>query len=271
MAIDKQLLNETLALIQEDSTGPFLSGEWLAMDSHLLAISPDDKRQREVGELLRYAHSDLQNLTGIVWRLLWEKRLQASEELDDSRWRIFAGLDIDLFHVEFRSLFDYLGRLVSVASDSPGVRDKSFEKLRRWLQVEMHRVQFGNDLAESVLACTWFGELRRIRDTALHSGGFSLVFPHADKILFQCYSTHHAQVSYPEVMWNRNVADFELYAGLHLGYTFAWLDRLSTLLFDRLCLRRVGSDARWYHPVFGSLRDWIESLLSVSASVEDSF
>jgi hypothetical protein len=127
------------------------------------------------------------NIGAIILRLDWYKTLWNQEGFADL-WRWFASCDIDLFHVEIRSIFDYLASIIKLVSDSPGqVSDKSFRKLRNWVTKGKSELKVGNDLAQLLLHCDWFDGLREVRDTLVHRGGFTLVFPEKSRILFQVY------------------------------------------------------------------------------------
>lgn len=182
-------------------------------------------------------------------------------QLEETLWIQFGACNIDLFHVEFRSVSDYLAKVIDAVSDSPGQVPHSFEKLKNWV-IKTHNTQrLGKDLAKVVLSCEWFDDLRMVRDSIVHKGGFTLVFPVRDRILFQVHEGRHRKVLIPEIMFNENVADFELYAGLYFGYLVAYLEKVSELIDKRLDLKKIGSDAKSYHSGLRVIHDWIRRVL----------
>jgi len=206
----------------------------------------------------------------IALRLAWQKDLYTQGHLDMVLWITFAASDIEHFHVEFRSLFDYLAKAIRNISDRPGqVTDKGFKKLRnsldasrREVNAERHIHDLGEDLARFVLSCEWFGDLKQVRESVVHSGGFTLVFPTEGRILFQVYEKGAKKVLVPEIMFNANVVDFELYAGLYIGYLIAYLEDFSELARKRLDLEWVDGRTQSYHPGLRVVQDWIKQVLS---------
>lgn len=256
-------LNTALLTIHEDEKGYFCSGQFVDLWTHVhinVILGKIPKKFQDLNNYLKFIHQDIWNIETIALRLKWQKDLWNRGELNDSLWMSFAASDIDLFHVEFRSIFDYLAKIISLISDSPGQsRGKSFEKLKGWLAKSSNNSKkLGEDLAQLVRSCAWFDELRRVRDSIIHKGGFTLVFPEKDKILFQLIN---GKILGPEIMFNENVVNFELYAGLYIGYLIAYLEEVSQLVYKRLNLQRIGSNAQSYHPGLQVVRDWIKQVL----------
>lgn len=108
--------------------------------------------------------------------------------------------------------------------------------------------------------CEWFDDLREVRNSIVHRGGFTLVFLEKGKILFQVYEKN-GKVLIPEIMFNKNVADFELYAGLYIGYLMTYLEDVSALIHKRLNLKKIGSNAKSYHSGLRVVRNWIQQVL----------
>lgn len=71
----------------------------------------------------------------------------------------FTACDIDLFHVQLRSIFDYLAKLImffAAKPDQVGTK-KLFRKLQEWLKRESSdSTRLGVDLAAVVEDCDWF-------------------------------------------------------------------------------------------------------------------
>ena len=265
MAIDKQKLKTALSLIHNDGRGYFLSGQFVDLFSIVHIKSIENVGFHKLNRYLHFLQENMWNLETIVLKLAWEKDLWSKEKLDNIAWMMFAKCDINYFHVEFRSLFDHLTKLVSTVSDSPGqVKSRSFHKLKNWLAKSDQNVRkLGRDLAKLVLSCGWFDDLKTIRESIIHKGGFTLVFLEKNRILFQVHEGISRKVLIPEVMFNENVVDFELYAGLYLSYLLAYLEEISEAISNRLDLKSMGNP-RNYHSGLRILNDWIKQVLNLA-------
>lgn len=262
MALNKQRLNIALSTIHKEEMGYFSSGQFVDLMSHVHVNVAMGAKLHELYSCLQFLHQDIWNVETIALRLVWQKDLWTRNQLDETLWMQFGAGDIDLFHVEFRSIFDYLAKIVGTISDSPGQVPHSFEKLKNWVAKSHNNAQrLGKDLARVALSCEWFDDLKIVRDSIIHKGGFTLVFPVRGRILFQVHEGVNRKVLMPEIMFNENVADFELYAGLYIGYLIAYLEEVSELIYKRLNLKKVGSNAKSYHPGLRVLRDWIKQVL----------
>src|SRR5262249_48674712 len=142
------------------------------------------------------------------------------------RWNLFTTADIDLFHVEFRSLFDYVARLLRGISDRPKnvPDDRSFEALGKWIAKPGNGRRIGEEVADLIKKANWFGKIKEVRDEIVHRGGETLVFFEKPHILFQTYKRHEKLLDLPGVMYNPNVVDFELYASVLYAYLIDYLE-----------------------------------------------
>jgi len=263
MEPDKQRLKIALSTIHKDKMGYFSSGQLVDLMSHVHVNIAIGERLHKLYRLFHFLHQDIWNLETIVLRLVWQKDLWIRNQLDETLWMQFGAGDIDLFHVEFRSIFDYLAKIIGTISDSPGQVPLSFEKLKNWTAKSHSNAQrLGEDLTRVVLSCEWFDDLKTVRDSIIHRGGYTLVLPVKGRILFQVHEGVSRKVLIPEIMFNENVADFELYAGLYTGYLIAYLEEVSVLIYKHLNLKKVGSNAKSYHQGLQILSDWIKRVLN---------
>lgn len=210
-----------------------------------------------------FAHRDLWNIGAIIKRLDWQNNVMRKNDPDNSLWRSFAPCDIDLFHVEIRSLFDYLAQIIGLISDSPGQVPESFHKLRNWIVKGDNRQRLGDDLAQLALSCDWFDDMREVRNTIVHGGGFTMVFPEQNRILFQIYKGIRTSIKTPEIMYNENVVDFELYAGLYIGYLIAYLEKVVATIETRLNINTLTDRTKGYCPGVSVMQDWINKVLRI--------
>jgi len=263
MVPDKRRLKIALSTIHKDKMDYFSSGQFVDLMSHVHVNITMGAKLHKLYRYFYFLYLDICNLETIILRLAWQKDLWIRNQLDETLWIQFGAGDIDLFHVEFRSIFDYLAKIIGMISDSPGQVPHSFEKLKNWTAKSHTNTQrLGEDLSRAVLSCEWFDDLKTVRDSIIHRGGFTLVFPVKGGILFQVHEEVSRKILIPEIMFNENVADFELYAGLYTGYLIAYLEEVSVLIYKHLNLKKVGSNAKSYHQGLQILSDWIKRVLN---------
>jgi hypothetical protein len=266
--IDKQRLSVALSTIKIDADGRFYSaGDFLNLSIDLkIGIAQGGSVPAKLQEHLAYIKQDNWNLQTLCRRLDWQKRATSEGKIDDLLSSSFAACDINLFHVQFRSLFDYLAKVINLISDKPGqVPSDSFEQLYNWVErVESNRQRIGDDLARIVASCDWFKDLRGVRNSIVHFGGETVVFPETDRILFQVYDGfRNRHIHFPEIMFNENIVDFELYSGLLIGYLITCLEEVSLAIRRRLDVKHFGGDVRSYHGGLPVIRNWIEKVVSL--------
>jgi hypothetical protein len=195
--------------------------------------------------------------------LEWQKSLISKGELDRLLGSRFAACDIDLFHVQYRSLFDHLAKIIGMLSGMTRSMPDSFRKLRERVDRLNAAGTIDNQLATVIRSCDWFSDMREVRDSIVHRDGRTLVFPEENRILFQVHEGFRNKVNIPEIMFNENIVDFELYAGLLAGYLIAYLEEVAELAKQRLDLRTIGWDAKSYHGGLPVIYEWIRKLCAV--------
>lgn len=274
MAVATNYLERTLSCILQDKDGSYRQGAFpdLSGDLHFRIAfdeakhgTQQDGRRKPVMRYLRFIAQDLWNMETLLDRLNWQRELWIKNELTDGRWRIFTTADIDLFHVEFRSLFDYVARLVRVIADKPGSvpDDASFEKLSNWVaKSDSNVARIGEDIAEMIGKADWFKGLREVRNEVVHQGADTLVFYDKPRILFQVHDSRMTRlIDIPEVAYNSNVVDFELYAAVFYSYLIAFLEDMAEVVYRRLGLdRRIGA-TRQYNRGIEVAKTWMEKVV----------
>jgi hypothetical protein len=86
------------------------------------------------------------------------------------------------------------------------------------------------------------------------------VFFDKPRVLFQIYdSGQNKIVDLPELMYNENVVDFELYAGLYYGYLIDYLEDIAKAVYFRLGLKRQEGGSRHHNPGIATAKRWMES------------
>jgi hypothetical protein len=273
MPIRKDRLKVALSTIQKDGEVGYFSPSIFVMSlTNIMLKALRGEELPPIYSFMQYISQDVNNIETITTRLAWQRDLWSTNQLEVWRWMPYAGCDIDLFHIEVRSVFDYLAKVIKRVSDQPKqVPDEGFNVLKTWLaKSDNNAKRLGKDLAELVFSVDWFDDIKNVRDANVHQGGMTLVFLEKDRILFQILKGYEHLVSIPEIMYNENVVDFELYAGMYFGYLIAFLEDFATAIERRLPKGKhsfgAGNPRKVYRelPVIYS---WIEKLLKIEDKI----
>ena len=251
-----------------DEEGCFWSGEFMSLLGDLTVTSKrskDDKLTKIYRNFL-YTMHDLWNLGTVLFKLEW---IRSRAETDDSLrtvWSQFASVDIECFHTEFRSIFDYVARIIKETGNEPKqIRGTSFRELKQWLNKNLgNRARLGEELAKVVESVDWFPHVQRLRDTMIHSGSFTHVFLNPEKgILFQSYQNSvEPSITNEMVMYkyNRDVVDFQLYSALYLCKLLLFLDELAKIIRSKLSIKKGREQAKSYSPGLELIISWLDRL-----------
>lgn len=267
MLINKNRLKTALTTIHKDEEGYFLSSKFIDLICLVLFNEAMGTNLHGLGSNLSFIKQDISNIMTIVFRLKWLNDLWTRYDIDNTLWMKFSECDISFFHIKFRSLFDHLAKIITSISDTPGqIKIGSFDKLKNWLKKSDDNVKkLGNDLAQFVLSCEWFDSIKQVGESIVHHGDFPLVFLVKRRILFNLYKKikkRERNFLLKILMYNNNVVDFELYAGLYISYLIAYLEKFPKLAYPRLSLKRIGNDSRAGFLGLQLVKEWIEQLLS---------
>lgn len=245
--LDRPLLDIALATIREDETGrPFRSGMFdkLLVDVHVSYIQEEDK-YKNIFFLFELVHRDVWTLETIIQRTVWQKLLVSSGGLDRDVGAQYAACDVNLFHVQYRSLFDRLAKIIGLLTGRLHTMPESFRKLKEWVVKPENAQRIDGQLARFITSCHWFGDLRRIRDSIVHRHGRTGIRLQDDKVLFQVHGLGQS-VPLPKALFHENSVDFELYASLFVGYLLAYLESLAAIARQKLNLREYPGESRVY-------------------------
>lgn len=242
--INKYPLKLTLSLIQKDEEfGHIFLNKLMGIPIKIdFARHQFNEEAPKIVSFLRFINNNYYDIITITNRLAWQKDLWINKKIDMGTWMNFAKLDVELFFMKVRSIFDYVAMVLCRVSDNKkvpkGDKRTSFNKLRNWLinpnTGSDNAKIWDQELADLVISANWFDEMKNIRDALSHQGGYVLVFPDQKKILAQIYMSHKNQINIPEIMFNENVVDFELFAGLHFGYLTAFLENFAIIVENKL-------------------------------------
>ena len=207
----------------------------------------------------KYLTQDLWNIYSVLHRLNWQRILWVDDRLPDLLWSSYAQNDINLFHVEFRSAMDYIARIIRGLPPNPWQTPGSYHDLMKWIQKNENKKIIDPEVLNILESTVWFNDIRDLRDLNVHEGGFLLVFGSKGHITFQTYSGYEKKVQIPELMFNENIVDFELYAGLYLGYLLALYEKLSKEIKRLLQLKHGPLGAHTTHFGLEYVRSLIQS------------
>ncbi len=269
-------LERVIAWIRDDDRGPHASTRFdnLATAIHAgqaaggPALASRTRVLASIGNSAHYMQRDWTNLLTLIQKLSWIRERAIAGELPHFAWMHFAASDIDMFHVEIRSCFDHLARVVAGISGHLGkVPDGSWNDLISWQRKQSARGRgLDHALASTVTETQeWFEGLRQVRDDVVHYGRDSIVLGPETGIHFLVEPKPTYLKSIPFLMHNENLVDFSLYSAYHLSLFWCVAESVSLAAFERLRLIQVGlgDGVRSYHGGLDTLRQSIPKLLAV--------
>jgi len=269
MPINREKLKLAISTIQKDEEDGFFSSSMLVKSwMHISLNTREGIKFPPISSFIQYIYQDVSNIETITSRLDWQRELWKNNKLDVGKWMSYAACDIDIFHIEMRSIFDYVAKVIQRISNQPKqVPDEGFNVLKTWLANKKKNTErLGEDLAELVLSVNWFEDLKNIRDKTVHQGAMTLVFLEKDKILFQIHKGIENLVNIPEIMYNPNVVIFELYAAMYFGYLVAFLEDFASVIKEHLPRGKfsfgAGNPRKQYREI-PIIYSWIEELLKM--------
>jgi hypothetical protein len=272
--INKELLKSTLSLITKDEEfGYKFSSKLYAIPIKIkFGHAKSVENIPPIGRFLQFIEHNYFDLITITNRLAWQKQMAIKKELSMGDWMSFAQLDVELFFMKIRSIFDYVFFTLCRISDCkkiPSKKRKSFNTLRNWLtdqnEGKKNAKNWDADLAKLVLSADWFDLIKSVRDSIFHEGAYTFVFHDTDRILFQVHSGsgYKNKISIPEVMYNENVVDFELFAGVYFGYLVAFLEDFAINVEKKLPVevRKIETSPFTLYKKLPPIFEWVTKLL----------
>ncbi len=267
---DLKSLRLALSLFHEDGDGCYMRSELISLESNYLAnfrVNSPLANVKEYGAIGNIQHG-LWQISALIQRLVWMRRMARSGELHESVWRVFSQLDIEQYFVQLRSIMDYLGVLIRESSKNPGQIPRSFQKLRS--SIDSYERKIHPEIYEIVSSALWFDEIRAIRDSLVHDGARPMVFSEdSDRLLFQVHRTGlRNMISKPFILRSENVACFERFAAWSLSHALSALECVGACLSENAQFQIDVGPVRSNYPGLNIARDWMEDLLQrLEASV----
>jgi hypothetical protein len=247
-----------------DEEGCFWSGEFILLLGDLVVASARHKNEilTQILQKHRYILQDLSNLGMVLFKLEWIRSHAQNDDSLKSLWFQFATTDIDYFHVEFRSIFDYVAKIIGDITNKPGQITDSFHRLQERLNKPGNRARLGEELANLVDSVDWFPDIQGLRDSMIHKGAFTLVFLDPEEgILFQSYGNSLKPfITNKIALYSKNVVDFQLYSALYLCRLLFFLEEFAKIIRSKLNIKKGGGQAKSYSPGFELLTNWLDRL-----------
>jgi len=255
-------LSEALTRFGEDKNGTYLSGSFQDLGADLLFIeSKNEVFKRNPGQLFSYIGQDLWNISTIADRLEWT-RLNSIRNADfEERWCNYASVDIEYFHVEFRSIMDYSALIIAEFHGLSGKLPESYRRLAE--RINKYERKLPQSMVSLIRSTEWFWEVRAVRDSLLHWGGRSMVFGEpSEGILFQVHDQKLNNLIHNKIlMHNQNVVYFEKYLPYYFSNLLIYLDKMAHICYESTAFVSKNPRAISYSSGFGVIKHWIESLL----------
>jgi len=267
----RETLSEALNLLEGKKNGTVWRGDFLDVYFHLGVARYQNHSLESTYQAMSNINQDVWNVCTLITRMEWFRTLAIKgRSMPSFSWILFTSVDIEHFHVELRSILDYVATILGNLAERPKqVRSGSFRALYQWLEKDQRNVaKLGNEASVLVVSAPWYRELRGIRDSILHYGAHTIVFgAPKDGIHFQVHSGLKRLINVDSLMWNENVVDFQLYAGLYVARTLVFLEELGRFVAARIPKWPPGEPGtRANYHGFTILRNWMTRLL---AELED--
>jgi len=270
MTKEIELIDEALSLFSNDESGIFWKSKFVGLT--LPATKNNRLRLSKLTECVNHINKDIWNIGTIIHRLHWHRTTSINQEFFEMTWSSWARIDIEHFHIELRSIMDYVAEIVKIAANKYGqIKENSFEALLNWISKSPgHRKRLGEDLASFVKkAENWFFDLRDVRNNLIHYGGDTIIFgSRKDGILFQIYKhrkdkIEFKSISHDSLMFNPNVIYFERYAAIFLSNLFVFLDHLAILIYKKYQSQYIEREAGSHSAGFIIIVDWMKQLKEI--------
>jgi hypothetical protein len=283
MSISRDRLETAHSLIKRDlkqgtdqwwwyTTGTFVKFSSDVRVSSYSSSVKDDTLKRKCSNMhrhLRMIKDDLDTLLTMLDQANWQKKMVREGHLG-TEYNMFYGTALaDAFITKYRSAYDTIAKaLIEIRSDRGRPPRPSFTELREVCTEEEFVRILGDNLAHLIQSCDWYDQVLKARDDIVHYNLKSSGFMHS-RILFQITKWDKEKkrfvnlINIPEVMINENLADFELYAAVHIPYTFWLLEEFAKLGYEILSPSRF-PDAEPKKGYLGLdvLKDSIERVLA---------
>lgn len=250
-----KILDGALKQFGVDDQGLYIGNSFFNVPASLKIASYESEEWNVNRACFTKVIQDVWNISVFLERIEWMRQKVVRGELEEQRWLHYAQVDISSFHVELRSLMDYVAESIALVYMLNGKLPKSFDRVRE--RVDKYKSKLDIRMVELLNDTKWFSDIRHIRNSLVHHGNDSMVFFGAEVgTLFQVSDGFvEDKINIEWLMYNENVAYFEKYAALYFSHLLVFLDEIGAIFLDKLKIRIRSMKLR--APGFAVINGWI--------------
>jgi len=247
-----------------------------AADSRLIEAIPtlefDNSKVFETN--LRKIGNHLSNIFYLILRLDSYKNKTLSE-LPDC-WRSFIGLDIEFFHIQIRSIMDFIPSIIDTtfSVEAPEKKIDSYNRFLIWLENTDKKEKIQKIDPEIINLIDnskdYFNFQKNVRDSLIHDAVDSSVFgtDTTEGILFNLnkspfrtlINSQYIKQFFPVIKYNdNNVFYFEYYASIQLLELICFLEDFCDFYIKKYSIKNTGSP-RQEGSGITKTKEWIDNL-----------
>jgi hypothetical protein len=275
--INKQRLNAALSVLYEEEIHSYYSGYFTYLLDNVRSTAflqfaglSTTMNVDQLDKRVRIVHMDLLNLATVSIRLILQQNLRGDKceyRIGNELWRFFGSADIDLFFSKYRSIFGNIAQVITMTiTKKPRGTPTSFNHLLTWLEKYENQRLIDGKYVKLMKSCDWFKYIKTIRDDIEHYAAETNVDYDSERVLFKVSAlgmglTHLPEknlINILEITQNNGFSNFELFAGIYLGYLIWFLEELSKLIYQEFKPHELDKQCKSYHPGFQTIRTWIE-------------
>lgn len=259
-------------LFQDPAIGWSLVSKFSSLSVELPALLPGARPFDEefIRRQLLFSTHDLWMMCTGLARLAWMKEQAASDALLRDRWSSYASLDIEEWHTQFRSMLDYVAKVIWELAERKHQVSDSFTTL--WERAtgttgdpQDFAEKLGDNWLNLVKSATWYPQIISIRNETVHWGAQTIVVGEpSDGILFQVLGNECVRLARdePNLMFNKNLVHFDRYAAYFMARLLTWLEKFASIAYSRMGLTETPGCVN-RHFGFGVLVDWIDGVIAL--------
>lgn len=266
MSDETRIVKQAAAMISEDERGCFVHGDFFDLYGTFAG-----SREYGVVNILNKITQDLWNISTIIDRLDWMWHESLKNDYLRQRWSSFVAVDIEHFHIEMRSIMDYVAELFAESLPARSQTPKSFERLINWIDKNPGAV--GSEKDDLVRSAIWFNDILVIRNHTIHWGARTAVFEGPEEgILFQVHGDDIrqwlAQQSSFTVYNENGVIYFDRYATLYVSHLLVFLKNLSQIPISVNHAPSSVGTTKNYSAGFCVIKGWMRKTIGILESRE---
>ena len=277
----EKILIEAAQLLSDDGSEFFLQTQFkeIQMVIYFDELEDKDNKYKTVYSYIKKINRDIKNIGIIAERIEWLKSIALERKEIHVSWTRYIAIDIEHFHIEIRSIMDYIAQTIKLLLPNGGQLPDSFRKLCD--NVDKYSSRIDENIYNIIKsASSWFMEMRSVRDDIIHYGSSTMVFAGPkDGILFQIYNSSLDEKIDSEkcIMYNENIAFFDRYAALYISRIIHFINTLSKALAQiissskmtdiedsitsEIGIDMINSFTKISDPGFKVIKTWIDDLL----------